>query len=301
MIYPRPLKPGDKIAILSPASKIDCNLVDSACEAIIKRGYTPIVCEHCKGADGSYSGTATDRLCDIKTALANPEVRAILCSRGGYGVVHLLDSISADELRKDPKWMIGFSDISAMHAAFNNAGIVSVHASMAKHLTERPNDDCSNALFDIITGKLPTYKEQGDCRNREGAAEGRIVGGNLAVLAGLISTPYDLLKKDHILFIEDVSEAIYKIERILYTLKLNGVLASTKALIVGQFTDYKPSKDFNDMNDMIERIVKDYDFPVAYNFHVGHIDRNLPIIEGANAKINITKESVELTFKHEEA
>ena len=188
-----------------------------------------------------------------------------------------------------------------MHGAFNNAGIVSVHASMAKHLTERPNDDCSNALFDIITGKLPTYKEQGNYRNREGAAEGRIVGGNLAVLAGLISTPYDLLKKDHILFIEDVSEAIYKIERILYTLKLNGVLASTKALIVGQFTDYKPSKDFNDMNDMIERIVKDYDFPVAYNFHIGHIDRNLPIIEGANAKINITKESVELTFKHEEA
>lgn len=301
MIYPRPLKPGDKIAILSPASKIDCNLVDSAGKAIIKRGYTPLVCEHCKGSDGSYSGTVNDRLCDIKTALANHEVRAILCSRGGYGVVHLLDSISAEELTKDPKWMIGFSDISAMHAAFNSAGIVSLHASMAKHLTERPDDDCSNALFNILEGKLPTYKEPSNSRNRTGFAEGRIVGGNLAVLAGLISTPYDLLKKDHILFIEDVSEAIYKIERILYTLKLNGVLASTKALIVGQFTDYKPSKDFNDMNDMIERIVRDYDFPVAYNFNIGHIDRNLPIIEGANAQINITKDYTELTFKHEEA
>ena len=224
-------------------------------------------------------------------------MRAVLCSRGGYGVVQMIEHFRDSMWNNDPKWLIGFSDISALHAVSVHAGVVSVHASMCKLLTEHPDCQCSHTLHDILTGKLPDYEVAGDARNREGSVSGTVTGGNLAVLSGLISTPYDLLKKDHILFIEDISEAIYRIERMLYTLRLNGTLARTKALIVGQFTDYKPSVDHQCMYDMIEKMVADYDFPVAYNFPVGHVDYNLPILEGAQADLTVTKDKVRLTFK----
>lgn len=297
MIYPKPLKQGDSVAIVSPASKIDAKLVDSACATLEAWGFRPVVGSCCKGECGSFSGTVGQRLGDLRAALENPDVRAVLCSRGGYGVVQMIEHFRDSMWNNDPKWLIGFSDISALHAVSVHAGVVSVHASMCKLLTEHPDCQCSHTLHDILTGKLPDYEVAGDERNREGSVSGTVTGGNLAVLSGLISTPYDLLKKDHILFIEDISEAIYRVERMLYTLRLNGTLARTKALIVGQFTDYKPSVDHQCMYDMIEKMVADYDFPVAYNFPVGHVDYNLPILEGAQADLTITKDKVRLTFK----
>lgn len=297
MIYPRPLKQGDSVAIVSPASKIDTKLVDGACATLESWGFRPVVGSCCKGECGSFSGTVGQRLGDLRAALENPDVRAVLCSRGGYGVVQMIEHFRDSMWNNDPKWLIGFSDISALHAVSVHAGVVSVHASMCKLLTEHPDCQCSHTLHDILTGKLPDYEVAGDERNREGNVSGTVTGGNLAVLSGLISTPYDLLKKDHILFIEDISEAIYRVERMLYTLRLNGTLARTKALIVGQFTDYKPSVDHQCMYDMIEKMVADYDFPVAYNFPVGHVDYNLPILEGAQANLTVTKDKVRLTFK----
>lgn len=297
MIYPKPLKQGDSVAIVSPASKIDAKLVDGACATLEAWGFRPVVGSCCKGECGSFSGTVGQRLGDLRAALENPDVRAVLCSRGGYGVVQMIEHFRDSMWNNDPKWLIGFSDISALHAVSVHAGVVSVHASMCKLLTEHPDCQCSHTLHDILTGKLPDYEVAGDERNREGSVSGTVTGGNLAVLSGLISTPYDLLKKDHILFIEDISEAIYRVERMLYTLRLNGTLARTKALIVGQFTDYKPSVDHQCMYDMIEKMVADYDFPVAYNFPVGHVDYNLPILEGAQADLTVTKDKVRLTFK----
>ena len=293
MIYPRPLKQGDSVAIVS----IDAKLVDGACPTLEAWGFRPVVGSCCKGECGSFSGTVGQRLGDLRAALENPDVRAVLCSRGGYGVVQMIEHFRDSMWNNDPKWLIGFSDISALHAVSVHAGVVSVHASMCKLLTEHPDCQCSHTLHDILTGKLPDYEVAGDERNREGNVSGTVTGGNLAVLSGLISTPYDLLKKDHILFIEDISEAIYRVERMLYTLRLNGTLARTKALIVGQFTDYKPSVDHQCMYDMIEKMVADYDFPVAYNFPVGHVDYNLPILEGAQADLTVTKDKVRLTFK----
>lgn len=297
MIYPKPLKQGDSVAIVSPASKIDTKLVDGACATLESWGFRPVVGSCCKGECGSFSGTVGQRLGDLRAALENPDVRAVLCSRGGYGVVQMIEHFRDSMWNNDPKWLIGFSDISALHAVSVHAGVVSVHASMCKLLTEHPDCQCSHTLHDILTGKLPDYEVAGDERNREGNVSGTVTGGNLAVLSGLISTPYDLLKKDQILFIEDISEAIYRVERMLYTLRLNGTLARTKALIVGQFTDYKPSVDHQCMYDMIEKMVADYDFPVAYNFPVGHVDNNLPILEGAQANLTVTKDKVRLTFK----
>lgn len=300
MIFPKALKESDTVAILSPASKIEHRLVDLACATLERWGFRPQVSGNCKNACGSYSGTADQRLSDMICAYSNPEVRAVVCSRGGYGAVHLLERLPADFWTADPKWLIGFSDISALHAASFRAGVASVHASMCKHLAERPDDDCSRALRDILTGSLPDYTVAPDSRNRTGKADGTIVGGNLAVLSGLVSTPYDLLRPDHILFIEDIGEAIYRIERMLYTLRLNGTLARTRGLIVGQFTDYQPSADYHEMYEMIERMVADYDFPVAYNFPVGHVDHNLPIVEGAHVELTVDNDAVRLTFNQKQ-
>ena len=297
MIYPRPLKPGDAIAIVSPASKINPELIDAASRTIEHYGYRPILSDCCKTCCGSFSGSINQRLCDLQHAFENHDVRAVLCSRGGYGVVQLINDMNMNIWHDDPKWLIGFSDISALHAVAHYNDVASIHASMCKHLASRPDDECTKAIFSILAGEKPQYEVEGNYRNREGEASGEIVGGNLAVLSGLNSTPYNLLQPGKILFIEDIAEAIYKVERMLYTLKLNGTLAQTKALIVGQFTDWKSSDDFQHMYDMVENMVKDYDFPVAYDFPIGHVERNLPIIEGAQVELKITKEKVNLNFK----
>ena len=296
IIYPQPLLPGDTVAILSPASEIRNDYVEGAVLTLRQRGFNVIVEPHCKGCCGTFSGPLADRIADFYCAVVDPKVKAILCSRGGYGVVHLLEHLEPGLLKNHPKWIVGFSDISALHAWAAAEGVASVHASMCKHLTEHPSDFCSLSLLDILEGKMPSYTVASHPFSRCGEAEAQIFGGNLAVLSGLISTRFDILRPDTILFIEDVSEAISRVERMLYTLRLNGTLARLKGLVVGRFTDYKPSKDFTDMNEMIRRMAAGYDFPVAFDFPIGHIDDNHPIVEGAHAVLKVAPDATTLTL-----
>ncbi len=286
------MQPGDKIAIVSPASIINPDYVEGAVATLRQQGWIPVVYPHALGTSGSYSGSIEDRLGDLQGALTDPEIRAVLCSRGGYGVVHLMESLSNIDLRKDAKWLIGFSDISALHALMASQGVASVHASMCKHLALRPDDSVSKSLFSILRGEKVQYQVDGHPLNRQGVVAGRLVGGNMAVLGGLIGSQYDLFQRfgdDTILFIEDIAEPIYKIERILYQLRLSGVLSHLKGLVVGQFTEYNPDRNYNDIYDMIAEMVAPYDYPVAFNFPIGHVDVNLPIIESANYALEINE------------
>ncbi len=288
MIYPQPLRPGDKIAIVSPASRIYPEYVDGACAVIRQLGFEPVPFPHCKGNVAGYSGTVEERLSDLKAALLDADVKAVLCSRGGYGVVHLLEYLDVDELRRNAKWIVGFSDISALHATMVSAGVVSVHGSMAKHMATHGCDEVTAAIFSILQGKLPTYEVVPHPLNKIGEAEGRLAGGNMAVLCGLTDTPFDLLTNGDILFIEDIGEPIYKVERMLYNLRLNGTLYMIKGLIVGQFTNCEsPDGTGETMEQMIRRMVESYDIPVAFNFPCGHVDYNLPMIEGAKVKLAV--------------
>ena len=297
IIFPSPLTKGDKIAIISPASHILPDYVDGACNAIAQMGFQPVVSTHCKGQCGGYSGTIEQRLADFLEALHNPEVKAILCSRGGYGVVHLLEYLSADDIAENAKWLIGFSDISALHAAMVASGVASIHASMAKHLTQfGVDDEATVALFNILQGKLPTYQTPSHAFNKPGTATGTLTGGNMAVLCGLLDTDFDLLRRGDILFIEDVGEEVYKIERMLYNLRLSGVLPMIKGLIVGRFTDYRnPDGNGDSMEQMVKRMVEPYDIPVAFDFPVGHVDENMPLIEGAQVTLTVA-DTVTLQF-----
>lgn len=293
ILTPPPLKHGDRIAIVSPAGIIKPQLVYITLPVLTDEGWVPYIGEHTFNRHGTYAGTDDERYSDLETALTDPDTRAIICSRGGYGAVHLLDRLNRLSLRDDPKWIVGYSDISALHALMSAHGIKSIHAPMAKHIAEHHGkDEDSRRLFDMLRGENPTVKIKPFDKNRFGKAEGVLLGGNLAVIAGLISTPFNVFRPGSILFIEDVAEPIYKVERILYTLKLNGSLEKLAGLIVGRFTNYVADRDNATMEDMIETMVADYDYPVAYNVPIGHVDHNIPMMCSSTVSLTVDSSGV---------
>lgn len=296
---PAPLEPGDLIAIVTPASAASGYDFNTMVRIIESKGYKAYVSPHAKGRSGSYSGTKANRLADLSDALTNPEVRAIICTRGGYGAVHLLDELDELPIADDPKWVVGFSDISALHALMQRHGIASLHGPMGCNLKYHGGSGelspSVEALFDILAGKNATYEINPNPLNRNGETMGRLVGGNLAVLDGLISTPFDVIKPNTILFIEDVAEPIYKIERQLYRLKLSGVLENLAGLIVGDFTETHGDENYRGMETMIHNMVKDYDYPVAFGVPAGHARVNIPLILGAQVMLEVTDEGTIIT------
>lgn len=297
MIRPPFLTPGDGVAIVSPASIINPDYVKGAVNRLTSWQLGVTVAPHALGRSGAYSGTVDERLADFRKALYDPEIKAILCSRGGYGVVHLLDRL-ADDVARNPKWIIGFSDISALHALCVSRGVMSLHAPMCKHLSEEAADDrCTRYLRQILFGEIPEYREKPHPMNRQGETRGTLVGGNMAVLCGLTGTPYDLFRPGSVLFIEDIAEAPYKIERMLYQLKLAGRLAALSGLIVGRFTEYTENEGLGGtLYELIYRLVEEYDYPVCFDFPVGHVSDNLPLIEGSDVIFSVTSRSVDLSF-----
>lgn len=304
LLKPAPLHPGDTIAILSPATTVKSEYIEGAVKRLTSMGYNVEVMPSASGpADGSYAASEESRMRDLVEAFSRSDIRAVLCARGGYGAVHLIEKISLELLRSDPKWVIGYSDISALHAMMQRAGIVSLHAPMAKHLTIEPSEDYAVlALNQILQGLLPlTYHVEPHSYNVAGKATGVLRGGNLAVLAGLIGTPFDILTpapdEDMILFIEDISEAIYSTERMLFHLHLNGALSRLRGLIVGQFTETRADKNFADTQSMIHSRLSRFGLehiPVAFNFPVGHVSNNYPLIEGCRCTLSVCPDKVEL-------
>lgn len=318
-----PLHPGDKIAIISPATEIRPAYIDGAVRELRRRGYIPVEMPHARGhEEGTYAASDSARLADLKESLADNEIKGILCGRGGYGTIHLLSEELERIIRENPKPLIGFSDISALHALWRNAGVASIHSSMAKQLTLY-NDFCtgSDSPKDAVTrDEIPNGKEMEQIRfatdtlfsmlqfprekieyaspsfpgSIEGEAEGEIIGGNLAVLNGLASTPWDILNpeflKGKILFLEDVGEKIYQIERMLKRLQLCGALNNVAGLIFGHFTDYRPDRNFPSMEAMILSRIREWGLlcPVALKFPVGHTSDNMPIPEGGFARLRVS-------------
>lgn len=288
IIFPEPLKEGDTIAICSPAGPVDANKVYGARDVLEKEGWRVRIMPHALGKSGNYAGTDDERYADMAAALTDKDVKAVLCSRGGYGVVHIMQRLADLPLRENAKWMLGFSDISAMHALMASHGIASVHSSMAAQIMKGPEDEDNDRLFSILRGERRPVTFDSHRYDRPGIAEGRLLGGNLAVLADLIHTPYDIIHPGTILFIEDVSEPIYKIERIMYQLRIAGVLPQLSGLIVGQFTEYHPDKSYETMEKMIADMTAPYGYPVAFDVPIGHVDHNIPILESARATLKVT-------------
>lgn len=298
LTLPPQLHEGDKVAIVSPSSKIDKLFIKGAQKRLESWGLKVIVGKHAGSSSGRYAGTIKQRLEDFQAAMDNKEVKAILCSRGGYGAIHIIDKLDFTHFREHPKWMIGFSDITALHNLFQQNGFASLHAPMARHLTVEPEDDpCTLHLKNILFGKMPSYSVAKHQFNRRGSVRGTLRGGNMAVFHGLHGTPYDLPAEGTILFIEDISERPHAIERMMYNLKLSGVLGRLSGLIIGQFTEYEEDRSLGkELYKALADLVKEYEYPVCFNFPVGHVTNNLPLIEGAEVELTIYKKGVELAF-----
>lgn len=303
---PPALCPGDHIAIVSPASVVKSDYVNGMAERIKERGFEPLIMPYALCHEkGSYSADRAFRLKDIQDALKDPDIRAIFCARGGYGCVQLLPHLDLELVADNPKWIIGFSDVSALLALWYKAGIASIHGPMAKHLSQMaPDDPCTNALFNILenSGRFDYLFPSGG-NSRNGLARGILRGGNLAVLNGLAATPYDILSigdenEDVILFFEDISEPIYAIERMLWRLSLSGSLRKVKGLIFGQFTEYQPDKNFQTVEDMVsywlDKMDIANDIPVVFNFPIGHVDLNFPLTVGATVELEVQSDKVRL-------
>lgn len=302
---PASLKKGDKIAIISPASAVKEEYVYGAMGRISEFGYEPVLMEYALGhVTGTYSASKGDRLMDLFEALEDSEIKAILCARGGYGCCQLLANLSYGMISRNPKWIIGFSDVSVLLALWLRSDLASIHGPMAKHLATKPADDPSTlSLFRMLeNGGKFDYTVPPHPLNIEGRASGELRGGNLAVLDALSQTPTDILdltheKKDVIFFLEDINEPIYKVNRILWRLYLSGALEKVKGLVFGQFTDYKPDTNFGSMEEMIRDFIDRnmlLNFPVAFNFPVGHSDTNLPLAIGARVSLEVSSDSVSL-------
>jgi muramoyltetrapeptide carboxypeptidase len=289
------LKNNSEIRIISPAGAIDERFIDGATKVLCDWGLHVTEGKFARGNYGRFSGTPKERIADLQAALNDEKVSAILCSRGGYGIAQIIDSIDFSVFEKNPKWLVGFSDITILHNAVSRLGIASIHGIMAKHLTELPFSSKPIAcLKNILFGKNPSCKIENHELNRKGNASAKIVGGNLSVLCGMRGTPFDLDFADKILLIEDVGEKPYQVDRMMQNLRISGVLASLSGLIVGQFSDYEEDKLMNQtMHEIIAAAVRDYDYPVCFNFPAGHVNYNLPVVLGEKVNFKVEEKRVE--------
>lgn len=287
VIVPDSLHQGDKVMILTPSSAVDASTIHHAAERLRRDGYEPVVAPHAYDRHGTFGGTDSSRFEDLRAAILDPEVKAIICARGGYGAVHILEALDTLPIAENPKWIIGFSDISALHALWNKHGVASVHGPMCAPIGRENRGEDVEAMMNMLRGEPLDYTFGAHPLNRAGSAAAPLVGGNLAVLDGLVGTPFDIIGRGEVLFIEDVAEPVYKIERQLYRLKLSGALANLSGLIVGHFTDYRPDEDFTSMERMIADMVAEYDYPVAFGIPVGHASPNMPLVEGVEVSFSV--------------
>ena len=292
------LKPNDQIRIVSPSGNIEPKYIVGAKKTLSSWGLNVTEGKFARTKYGRFAGTEAQRIADLQEALDDPSVNAILCSRGGYGVAQIIDKLDFSTFAKSPKWLIGFSDITILHNAISNLGVASIHGIMAKHLTQFPADSIHvQKCREILFGQMPTYVVPKHRLNKVGIAQGKLIGGNLSVLIGLRGSQFDLDYKNNILFIEDIAERPYHIDRMMQNLRFSGALAQLSGLVVGQFSDCDEDPLMKkSVAQIIASAVSEYDYPVCFNFPAGHVDNNFPLKLGETVQFEVTKRAVILTF-----
>ena len=302
VVMPQVLKAGDTIAVVSPSSAPDSMTVAKGCMALREWGYVPIVAPHALKEYHGFAGTADERAADMLWALQDSTVKAVISSRGGDGAVQVLQRIPLQEFANHPKWVIGFSDVTALHSAEVAAGVMSIHGSMCDGIAARGERDSVNAIMQrILQGQLPVYQVPAHPLNQQGEASGILVGGNLSVFCGLAGSDYDFLNRADdglILFMEDTNESMSKVDRMLHLLEIRGILPKLKGMIVGHFSKYKsPENGFADMYEMLHEYLQHYHIPVCYDFPVGHHSRyNFPMVEGCRVHLSVGQSATRIEF-----
>jgi len=299
MLIPPYLVKGSVVRLVSPAGVIDSELVEGAQKCLQNWGLIARIGKYALSSFGRFAGTSEQRLFDLQEALDDTECKAIFFTRGGYGTIQILDKLDWHTFNKHPKWLIGYSDITMLHALLQKEGIASIHGGMAKALAESLQGEQEHVkiLQQILFGNPPSYFCEASILNRFGVVEGHLCGGNLSILYSLRGTPFDAIPEKSILFIEDIGEKPYVVDRMMRNLKLGGILSRISGLIVGNFSDYEEDPLFGKtVQEIIADAVSDYTYPVCFDFPVGHDGRNLPLICGAMVKLDINKGNTRLQF-----
>lgn len=296
---PSYLQAGDTIGIVCPAGYMAKEKAQTCIDVLQEWGYKVKIGNTLgSGSDNYFSGTDAERLQDLQGMLDDDTVKAILCGRGGYGVGRIIDQIDFKSFKKHPKWIIGFSDITVLHAhIYSNYKIATLHAPMAAAFNDDGyKEEYVQSLKLALQGKKAKYSCVPHVFNKKGEAVGELVGGNLALLVNITGTPSQLKTKGRILFIEDVGEYLYSIDRMFWQLKRSGQLDKLAGLIIGGFTDMKDTdRPFGKtVEEIIHEIVKEYDYPVCFNFPVSHGKENYALKVGVGYKLKVGANKVVL-------
>lgn len=301
LVKPPSLKKGDTIMILSPAGRIkDKTSVDPGIELANHWGLVVFFGNHLLSESGTFAGTDAERTEDLQKALDDPSIKAIWASRGGYGAVRIIDDLNFDAFMDNPKWIIGYSDITVLHNKVHELGYETIHGQMP--LTIDLKDPVQNesliTLHQALFGKPLSYKLDSSKFNKNGEATGQLVGGNLSIVYSMLQSDISLQMDNKILFIEDVGEALYHIDRMMISLKRAGYFKNCKGLIVG---DFRLKKDEGTgfgktLEDIVLEAVEGTDFPIVFNFPAGHIDDNRTLILGDFVDLKVTDKKTKITF-----
>jgi len=298
MIVPPALKTGDKIRIISPAGRVAEKYVLPAAEWLREQGYQVEFGKHVFARHYQFAGTDIERLEDLQEAFDDEETKAVLCSRGGYGTVRIIDKIDFNPVLKKPKWLIGFSDITILHACFNNLDVATIHGVMPRYFFDEKGEPTENlhSLMKLISGQRVSYTFPGNERNRNGNVSGELTGGNLSILSSLQGTKYEIETEGKILFLEDIDEFLYHADRMMHQLKLSGKLTGLAGLVLGNFTDMKDNESpfGKTITEIITEAVCGYDFPVCFGFPAGHNEKNLALSFGQKWQIDVSENHSEL-------
>lgn len=295
MKIPNKIKVGDKIGLISTARKITMTEIQPAIDILKSWGLKIILTDSLFYEDHQFSGTIPQRTTALQLMIDDPSINAILCARGGYGTVQIIDSVNFSNLRKNPKWLIGYSDVTVLHSHLNKYGISSLHATMPINFKNNSKDTLLS-LKNILFEKKNFINCSTNSLNRLGRVQAEIVGGNLSIIYSLIGSESDLNTDGKILFIEDIDEYLYHLDRMIINLKRNNKFKHLKGMIVGGMTDMKDNNIpyGKSAYEIIFSHVKEHNFPICFGFPSGHLTDNRSIILGINSLLNIEENNVSL-------
>lgn len=297
-IIPPYLKPGDTIGIVCPSGYMPEEKYQTCIQTLTQWGFKVVLGKTPGHQFHYFAGTDKERQKDLQHMMDNKRINAILCARGGYGMGRIIDQLDFSRFKHHPKWIIGFSDITVLHShLFSQYKIASLHAPMAAAFNDGEfTNQYIRSLHDALLGNKADYRTEGNAFDQKGDTKGILMGGNLSLLVNVIGTPSDINTRNKILFIEEVGEYIYGVDRMMYQLKRSGKLDNLKGLIIGRFSDMKDTTiPFGEtVEKAIKDMVKKYDYPVCFGFPVSHNKENYALKVGVKYKLHVGKNAVEL-------
>jgi muramoyltetrapeptide carboxypeptidase len=300
MLIPPPLKKNDTIGIVCPSGFMEKDKAARCIETLMQWGFQVKTGKTLGQQFHYFSGTDEERIADLQSMIDDDKIRAILCGRGGYGLSRIIDKINFRPLKKNPKWIIGYSDVTLLHCHLNKKiQLASLHAPMAAAFNNGADNIYIQSLKNTLLGKRNNYQIKTHSFNRFGKAEGELIGGNLSLLVNAIGTPSEPDMRDKILFIEDVGEYIYTADRMVQQLKRASWFSKLKGLLVGSFSDMKDTTiPFGQtIYEAINDAVAEYNFPIVFNFPVGHTPENFALKCGVTHALSVNNKGVALSEK----